>query len=216
MEKAPTRDFSQYRRFYQQLKPLWNKPKKRASTAAVFSLLATALFGWFAIKPTVQTILYLRREIKDKTEVNKQMEEKITHLIEAQAAYETVSGSLPVLDQADPSTPEAVDVVRQLRNLAGAAGASISAIQLQSVPIAATATPSGKATGESVAELTINAVLSGTYIVIRSFLDGILSMRRVLTMEVVNLNHETSIAQTMGDNLLKITLKFKAYYTGGN
>src|SRR5689334_1508190 len=85
---------NRFKRFYQQLTPTLKKPKAQASTGAVFSFLAIALFALYAIRPTAQTIIYLRREIADKTVVNKQMEDKITALIEAQNTYESIQDRL--------------------------------------------------------------------------------------------------------------------------
>jgi len=89
------------------------KPKMRASTTAVFSFLAISLFTWYAIRPTAQTIIFLRREISDKTALNEQMENKITALIESQDTYEKIKERLPIVQQALPPNPDGVILERQ-------------------------------------------------------------------------------------------------------
>lgn len=210
-------NFNQYRRFYQSIAPIINRPYTRTYTTVIFSFLAVSLFGWYAIKPTVQTILFLRREIADKTVLNQKMEEKITALIEAQAAYEAVQQQLPLVDEALPQTPEVIDAVTQLRNLAVISGASISAIQVSTVPILGQdATPSAKTAQatKKQTEFSITTVISGPFNIIRTFLDGVINMRRIITIETLNLNpvREEALPGRAGANILRLVLKLNTYY----
>ena len=111
-------ELQKYHKYYKALEPKLNKPTSKAYTTIVFSFLVVSLFGWYAIRPTIQTIIYLQREIRDKTELSKKMEDKISALIEAQAYYQEIEPLLPVIDQALPSKPDAIPVLIQLRNLA--------------------------------------------------------------------------------------------------
>src|SRR3989338_2007521 len=111
-------EIHRYKRYYQSIEQVANKPQARAYTTAIFSFLAVSLFGWYAIRPTLQTILYLRREIIDKTDISKKMEEKISNLIGAQATYQSVENQLPLLHAALPTNPQAVSLVQQIKKLA--------------------------------------------------------------------------------------------------
>ena len=71
------KEYDRYKRYYLSMEPVLTKPVNQAYTAIIFSFLAVSLFGWYAIRPTVQTIVTLKREIADKTVLNKQMEDKI-------------------------------------------------------------------------------------------------------------------------------------------
>ena len=133
VEKVPMGN--QFHRYYQRLQPIMKKPKARATTTAVFSFLAISLFVLYAIRPTAQTIIFLRREISDKTALNQKMEDKITALIEAQTNYESIQDKVPLVDEALPQNPDAIILARQLRNLANISGASISAMNMSSLPI---------------------------------------------------------------------------------
>src|SRR5437762_11759734 len=95
-------EYEKYRRYYQSLTPNLDKPENRAYTAIIFSFLVVSLFGWYAIRPTMQTIFTLKREIADNTEINIQMENKISALIEAQAGYQEVEPKIPIVNQALP------------------------------------------------------------------------------------------------------------------
>src|SRR3972149_7715954 len=111
-------ELHRYRRYYQSIENITKRPNTHFYTTTIFSFLAVSLFGWYAIRPTIQTILFLQREIRDKTELNKKMEDKIAALIEAQAYYQEVEPLLPVLDESLPSQPDAIPLIMQLRNLA--------------------------------------------------------------------------------------------------
>ena len=128
-------ELHRYKRYYQSLEGVAAKPKTRAYTTAIFSFLAISLFGWYAIRPTIQTILYLQKEIEDNKLVSAQMEEKIGKLIEAHATYQSVEDDIPYLTQAIPPAPEALTALGQIRNIAIIRGASISAITSSSAPL---------------------------------------------------------------------------------
>jgi len=90
-------EYQRYKKYYLNLVPLLQQPVSRAYTTIIFSFLAISLFGWYAIRPTMQTIFELKREIADKTDLNQKMEEKISALIEAQAVYQDIETKIPVV-----------------------------------------------------------------------------------------------------------------------
>ncbi len=202
----------QFRRYYQKLQPILKKPRMRASTTAVFSFLAISLFAWYAIRPTAQTIIYLRREIADKTMLNEQMENKITALIEAQATYESIQDRLPIIKQALPDDPNAAILARQLRNLANIAGASISALQIPSLPIIGNeATPGARLTPpKPLEEVPVTVVLIGPYTSLKTFIDGLITMRRIASIDAISFKPEAS--QDLFAQDLQLSLKLTSYY----
>lgn len=204
---------TRFRRYYQQLAPILKKPKMRTSTAAVFSFLAISLFLWYAIRPTAQTIIYLQREIADKTTLNQQMEQKITALIEAQATYENIKDSLPVLDQALPKNPDAVILARELRNVANLSLASISAIQIPSVPIITKeASPGAKIAAQNpLQEFPVTVVLSGSYENLKTFLAGILEMRRITSIDMISIKQSGDF--NTASHTLQLSIRLKSYYS---
>jgi hypothetical protein len=213
-------ELQRYRRYYQSLEPVFKKSSSRAYTTIIFSFLAISLFGWYAIRPTIPTILYLRREIADKTVINKQMEDKIGALIEAQSVYQEVEPLLPVVDQALPGQPDAIPLIIQLRNLASRSGVLISSVQLPSVPLLGANTTTGnKKTAGAVKQSTfdLTVAVQGTYPMIRSYLDGVISMRRVVAIEGASVSQYQSelVASRSAvptGRLLQLALKLRAFY----
>lgn len=205
---------NKFKRYYQQkLTDTLKKPKIRASSAAVFSFLAVSLFMWYAVRPTAQTIIYLRREISDKTELNKQMEDKITALIEGQAAYEEIEDKIPLVLDALPYNPDGVILARQLRNIADISGSSISAIQIPALPLLAKeATPSANAVAiKPLEEFPITVIITGQYENIKSFLTGLLLLRRATTIHSVSIKQFSQRDERNGS--LQLSIALKSYYT---
>lgn len=221
-------EIDRYRRYYQNISEVAHRPQPQAYTTAIFSFLAVSLFGWYAIRPTIQTILFLQREITDNKTVSQQMDDKIGKLIEAQVTYQEIQGNLSLLTQALPENSDAVSVVAQLKALGSASQASISAITVSSVPLTAgVATPSGIKTqpaagsaklaflpSRKVSDVPITVVSHGTFGSIESFLNGIISMRRIVTVEGISLvpDFETRSGSPSADISLRMVLKLTARY----
>ncbi len=212
-------EYQRYKHYYQDLTERVDKPKNRVYSTTVFSFLAVSLFGWYAIKPTVQTILFLRREIADDQVISLQMEDKISALVEAQSAHQTIEPKLGLIDSALPSSPDVLAVVSQLRALADNAQASLSAVQVPTVPLlgkdasqsaAAAPTKSAPAAG-TLGDFPLSVTLNGSFDGIRSFMNGLLSIRRAITVDAISIlpSKESSPTKNTG---LQLTLKLKAYY----
>lgn len=211
-------EYEKYRRYYQSLEPVLKKPTARNYTMAIFSFLAVSLFGWYGIRPTVQTILFLRREIADNQVVSKQMEDKITHLVEAQAAYQDAANQLPVVDQALPADPDVLPLVAQLKNLAARTDSSLSAVQVSSVPLLpSVATVSAGPPQTKLTEVPLVVITIGSYTTLKAFLDSMMNMRRIVTIDTIGISSSREeIAgvklSTASGTLLRMVLHVNGYY----
>jgi Tfp pilus assembly protein PilO len=215
-------DIGHYKKYYRSLEPILKKTYSRANISIIFSFLAVSLFTWYAIRPTMQTILYLRREIADNTVINKQMEDKISSLIEAQSNYQEIEPILPYIDQAIPKNPEAVPLIIQLRNLASTSGVLLTSLQPASAPLVGQDDINQKAPTSSLVslkqkDLDISLSIQGPFENIRSYLAGIISMRRVVTITGIVLSpvkeeKSGSPSATASNNMLQLAIQLKTYY----
>jgi hypothetical protein len=216
-------EIGRYRRYYQSLEPILKKTSSRAYTSVIFSFLAVSLFGWYAIRPTIQTILYLKREIKDNTVISKQMEDKISALIEAQAYYQEIEPILPSVDQAIPANPDAVPLFIQLRNLASASGVLLTSLQPASVPLLgqdphkSNTPPTSPLVSSKQQTYDLTVSVQGSFSNIRAYLDGLITMKRVVTitgMMVIPVHEEKigSSSATLTGNTVQLALRLKTYY----
>lgn len=198
-------DYQQYRRYYQIVSDIQKRPNTHLYTTIAFTFLAVSLFAWYAIRPTLQTILYLRREIADKTQVNQKMEEKIASLIEAQSNLSQVEPNLPLLSQAIPQTPDAVSLLNQLHSLAEVSGASLSAARVSDVSV----------TGEEASgsgEISLSVTTIGAFDQLQAFLDGMIDMRRIVTIDSINFTPNTGGNGQGGTGPLQLVIKLRSYY----
>jgi Tfp pilus assembly protein PilO len=208
-----TSGYEKFRRYYRSLEPLMEKPKNRIYTAVIFSFLAIALFAWYAIRPTIQTIIYLQREIVDKTALDKKMEEKISDLVLAQASYEEAKNLLPVLDDAIPNTPDALDAIIHIKNLIATTQATMSSVRVSDVALVPNA-QQAKTVQTAKQEFLIAFTISGVYQEVEAFLQSLMSMRRIFTIESLGLipDKETSVMSNPTGKIIKLTLQLKAYH----
>lgn len=212
-------EYERYRRYYQSLEPTLKKPKTSVYTMSILSFLAVSLFGWYGIRPTMQTILFLRREIADNQIVSQQMEDKITRLVEAQAAFQNAGDKLLAINQALPVDPNVLNLIGQLKNLARSTDSSLSAIQVPAVPllpsvatVSASALPTGKLT-----EIPLVVVATGSYTKMRAFLEGVVGMRRLFSIETIGLapareEMTASKTATASGTLLRMVIRINGYY----
>lgn len=215
-------ELHRYRRYYQSIGEFVSKPQAHAFTTTIFSFLAVSLFGWYAIRPTLQTILYLRREIEDNKKVNQQMEEKIGKLIEAQATYQSVQDLIPYVSQALPETADALSALGQIRNIVLVRGASISAITISSTPLLSKnqSSPNQQAAltktlpSRTAKPVQLSVVLQGTYETLEGVITDIVSIRRLMTVESLNFTLDTEPEKQMvySGVPLKLILKLSTYY----
>ncbi|EKD87410.1 MAG: hypothetical protein ACD_36C00092G0003 [uncultured bacterium] len=205
---------SQSQKYIQQFKVATEKPQVKAYSATIFSFLAASLFGLYAILPTVRTILFLRREIADKTTVNKQMEDKISALIESQASYEAAGERLDLVFAAIPQTAQPVELALSLRNLAASTVASASSIQISSVPLTGEEATASASPQKNSSPYPLTVVVNDSYGNLKTFIDGILSLQRILTIDSINFTPSSEIAESTlpGSIGLQLVLQLTTYY----
>lgn len=211
----PTQSF---RRYAKNLEPLLKKPQNRVYTATVLSFLVVSLFIWYAIRPTIQTILTLRREIADNIEVSKSMEAKISSLVQAQAAYQAAVDRLPLVDQAVPETSQPVLALTAIRDLANQSGATISAIQLGSAKLTnPPATSSAALLNQKAEKTSFSISVDGKYASLNTFLISLINLRRIITINSITIEPITSrqTDEIIPDPELRLAIELTIYHLPG-
>lgn len=206
--------FSRFRKYYTSIEPIWEKPKNRIYTAIIFSFLAISLFAWYAIRPTVQTILFLQKDIADKTIVNQKMEQKIAQLIEARANLDEIQPRLYLIREAIPENPDALDLSLQLRNLINTSDATVSSLTLGGIPLVSSDVKTKAENNISSTEFQIDTLLMGGYPGLESILEQMNMMRRMITVPSMNfsLTSEPSFTGGSAAMPIKLMLKINSYY----
>ncbi len=201
-----------FRRYSKPLEPLITKPQNRVYTATILSFLVVSLFLWYAIRPTIQTILSLRREIIDNTEVSKLMEEKISALVEAQAVYQEISADLPMLYEALPSKPEPMSALLTLRTLVSESGASISAINLPQVDLLNSESTSSGQKPDDIPNTLLTIHVDGSYTNLKTFLNQVMNLRRIMSIQSLFITTSVESENSSIDPTLRLILKLKLHH----
>jgi len=206
--------FHKYKNYSKVVDPFLTEPKKRIYISTIFSFLAISLFSWYGIRPTVQTILRLRREIADKIVINKQMEDKITSVIEAQATYEQSQDKLYVIDQALPENPDVIPLTFQLRGIADDVGASISAINIPAAPILSRdSSKSASVKPGTVQEIPMTLTVEGSYLSLKAFLESMFRVRRILSVSSILMNETKGTDKDPGaEKIIRMNIKMNGFY----
>lgn len=196
--------YRRYRRYYRNLRALYQKKPVRDFTFLVLSLLTAALFGFFAIKPSLRTIGGLVKEIKDKGLASEKLEEKINLLSLAQREYGEVQPELPTVYAVLPKKTNFSQLVKQLEYLAGENKILLLNLRIQRASLF----------GEEKRELTplqFSLNLGGEYKNLKGFLEDLEKLDRIVTIEGLDFSKKKV---TTGEKEVPLSLVISAqgYY----
>lgn len=133
------------RSYYTYIEPVITDPLIRGyfSLAASFFLISILLV--FALSPTINTIVRLRKTMAEYREVLGALEQKIAALVAAREKYQKFKAEIPVLLSALPDTVSAETVIGEVVDTATASGVAITGLSFGNFPLsmelAATAAP---------------------------------------------------------------------------
>ncbi len=186
----------------------YKNPVARVSLELVFSILAVIFFAIFAVKPTLQTMSELIKEIEDKRALEEQLVQKIASLNTAQTQYQQFSSQFYLLDEAIPKTAELIEGLKIVEKIASNNGLVIKGISISAVP------DELKQSNEFDAKrklLTFNVDLTGDYLKIRQFIEDLMNNRRMMLVDQVNFSLGNNRYQKDLSAIVRVNLP---YYSG--
>jgi len=183
----------------------YKNPVARVSLELVFSILAIIFFAIFAIKPTLQTMSELVKEIEDKRTLDEQLAQKIASLNTAQSQYQKFSSQFYLLDEAIPKTARLVESLKIVERIASENDLVIQGITISSVPNELSVATAEKAKRET---LTLNVDLVGDYVKIRQFIEHLMISRRTMIVDQVNFSLGSSRYQKNLTAIVRINLPY--------
>lgn len=163
-----------------QLNKFYSHPVARVSFALVLTVLATLFFALVAIRPTLQTMAELIKQIEDRKQVDQKLSQKIATLSSAQAELAAKQADATALDKAVPSTPSFTLLLKEIEKLTSESNVVLVSLIVQSVP-----TERDPATVMTTEAESIPLILtfSGSYDNLLQMLHGLTSMQRVLVVD---------------------------------
>ena len=121
-----------FSRYYTYVKPLTKLPIIKTYGSTIFTLVIIIIFIFFAIKPTVETILVLQKKLTETSEVLNKINKKADDLSLGKQNYDNLdAGIKDKISQAIPDIVGLKSVTQTLEQAAKLHEASVSALQIQ-------------------------------------------------------------------------------------
>lgn len=121
-----------YSRYFTYIKPVIRLPIIRTYGSTIFTLAVMTIFIFFAIKPTMETILVLQKKLVDSTQILEKVNQKANNLSAGKTNLEKLPPNIKSkLLAAIPDAASLKSIIQILEQAAKAHEASVSALQIQ-------------------------------------------------------------------------------------
>ena len=169
-----------YKYYLLKTKNLYQQPVVRISTTLILTLVIISFFGFFAIKPTLVTIIKLNKELKEKQEVNKVLGRKIDILSKAQASYAQVIDDLNLVERALPQKAGFNQFASRINFLAFSNNLVLLSVSFGQFDLVAPSPQPG------VNTLSLSLSVAGSFTDIKNFLQELENIDRVVQIDSVS------------------------------
>ena len=164
----------------------------------VLTLCAISFFGFFAISPTVSTILKLKKELSDNQFVFDQLETKIKNLTELRKQYFNLQGDIPTVTSAITLQPDVHLLFAQIQSIAQTSNITIKKLQNFEVEVLR----NDKSVSKNYYSYSFSIAGSGSFENIYKFVSTITSMERVINVDGFLINNTTDQdSESLGFNI---------------
>lgn len=194
---------SLYSRYFTYIKPVVRLPIVKNYGSTIFTLLTITIFIFFAIKPTIETILVLQKKLADSEEVLQKVTQKANNLSLGKKNYDNLDQNIKnKISTAIPDTIQLKSVIQSLEQTAKIHEASISALQIQPLVID---TKIDNQIG-SISEISFTFNIEGDYKNLILLLRDLQTSSRLISIDSLSLS---KVSEGTG---LIMSLSGKAYY----
>ena len=210
------KEYHRYKQYYLRLQTLSKQPIAQASFTLLISLLSISFFGIFAIRPTLNTIARLTKEIQEKTKVNKQLENKIKILKKAEANYSQIETYISLVNTALPKEPGFELLEQQIEYLAWHHQTNLVSGTFNGFIVVGDKSEQEKTkknkedtNKNSTAEnIKFSLILGGNYQNLKNFVTDLEKLDRVILIDSIHFTKETDIENAE----VQISLNGQAFY----
>ncbi|MBI2019299.1 type 4a pilus biogenesis protein PilO [Candidatus Daviesbacteria bacterium] len=192
-----------YSRYFTYVRPITRLPVVKNYGPAIFTLITASVLIFFAIKPTIETILVLQKKLADQEQTLQKLTDKVNNLSLGKKNYDDLD---PSIKQAIVAfIPDAVSLKSLTQNLEESAQrheASISALQIEPIVIDI----KKNLNPGSLAETSFIFNTEGDYKNLIALLQELKRSSRLISIDSL------SMSKASEDNSIIMSLKGKAYY----
>jgi len=140
------------------------------------SLFTLSFFGFFAIRPTIITIVNLNRQLKDNEQVLERIKQKQQDLAKLTALQDSLKNEIPLIEKAVPNVPKIPHLSRQIETVALKNNVNLTSLNFGAIDV-------GGATSESLLSFSISITAEGAENDVNKFIRDLTSMDRLLGFE---------------------------------
>lgn len=192
-----------YSRYFTYVKPITRLPVVKNYGPAIFTLLTASILIFFAIKPTVETIIVLQKKLADQEQTLQKLTDKVNNLSLGKKNYDNLDPSIKQTIVASiPDNVSLRSITQNLEESARRHEASISALQIEPIVIDV----KKNLTPGSLAEVSFIFNTEGNYKNLISLLQELKRSSRLISVDSL------SMSKTAEGNSIIMSLKGKAYY----
>lgn len=128
--------YSRYKDFFLNVYGAYQKKTEaKMFIEILLSVSISAIFVFFALRPTVLTILELVKTIQEKESTIKTLEQKIENINLARKIYDENSPAIALVTSAIPEIPEPEMLSRQVQGLAAQNSVELSSLAIENIPL---------------------------------------------------------------------------------
>ncbi len=191
-------------RYYTYVRPVFRNKVVRTYSPLIFSLITIAIFSFYALRPTITTILSLQKSIDEQTDILNRVQEKSKNLTQGKQNYENIDNRLKnKINNLIPDNPSLPQLINSINYIADQSDATISGLQFQTVEVEPKQTLLNKDAAILPVEFTLNA--QGSFSDLMNMLTEIKKSNRLITINSINFVQPQ-------DSSLIMSLTAKAYY----
>jgi len=140
------------------------------------SLFTLSFFGFFAIRPTIITIVNLNRQLKDNEQVLERIKQKQQDLAKLTALQDSLKNEIPLIEKAVPNVPKIPYLSRQIETVALKNNVNLTSLNFGAIDV-------GGETSESLLSFSISITAEGAENDVNKFIRDLTSMDRLLGFE---------------------------------
>ena len=140
------------------------------------SLFTLSFFGFFAIRPTIITIVNLNRQLKDNEQVLERIKQKQQDLAKLTALQDSLKNEIPLIEKAVPNVPKIPHLSRQIETVALKNNVNLTSLNFGAIDV-------GGATSESLLSFLISITAEVAENDVNKFIRDLTSMDRLLGFE---------------------------------
>lgn len=191
-------------RYYTYIRPIMRNKFARTYSSLIFSIITISIFSFYAIRPTVTTILSLQKSIEEQNQVLKSLEEKVNNLVQGKKNYDEIPVSTKdKLNSLIPDNTDLPGLINSLTFAAEDAEATISGLQFQPIDVLPPNNQISKNAQVNEVDFTLN--VQGDFTGLMKLLSTLKRLDRLIKINSINFTQPL-------DGALVMSVVGKAYY----